>query len=152
VSPAKVLPDELNIQGENYMRKLLTISLLAVALTGLAAMLYSNLQAAEKGAAMDKPKTVTLTGEVVDLACYLHGGMKGPDHKACAVACSNNGVPLGLLDEKTHKLYVDLGRDAMNKDVPVLKGHEAERITVKALLYEKGGLLGITIQSLEAAK
>jgi type 1 fimbria pilin len=132
------------------MRKLLTISLLAVALAGLAAMSYSNLQAADKG--MAKPKTVTLTGEVVDLACYLHAGERGPDHKACAVACSNNGVPLGLLDEKTHKLYVDLGRDVMNKDVPVLKGHEAERVTVTAMVYEKDGLPGMTIQTLEAAK
>jgi hypothetical protein len=133
---------------ENNMSKLLTISTLAVALVGLSVYLATNLQAAEAA----KAKTVTLTGEVVDLACYLHAGLKGPDHKACAVACAANGVPLGLLDEKTHKLYVDLGRDAMDKDVPVLKGHEAERVTVKALVYEKDGLPGITIQSLETVR
>jgi hypothetical protein len=140
---------------ENFrVRKLLPISLLGVALVGLAGFLAVCIQAqaADMGKPMGKPKTVTMTGEVVDCACYLHGGLMGADHKACAVACSNNGVPLGLLDEKTHKLYVDLGRDAMNKDVPVLKGHEAERVTVTAIVYEKNGLPGMTIQTLEAAK
>lgn len=132
------------------VRKFLPNIMLGVAFVGLAGLVAFGLQA--QAAGMDKPKTVTLTGEVVDLACYLHGGMKGADHKACAVACSNNGVPLGLLDEKTHKLYVDLGRDAMNKDVPVLKGHEAERVTVTATVYEKDGLPGMTIQTLQAAK
>ena len=130
------------------MSKLLKISILLVTMVGLSAYLGTNLQAAEAA----KAKAMTLTGEVVDLACYMHAGLKGPDHKACAVACAANGVPLGLLDEKTHKLYVDLGRDAMNKDVPVLKGHEAEWVTVKALVYVKDGLPGITIQSLEVAR
>lgn len=36
---------------------------------------------------------VTITGEVVDLWCYLEGGDRGPAKKACAAACVKAGNP-----------------------------------------------------------
>ena len=45
------------------------------------------------------PKTVTLTGELVDTKCYL-GVMRpgeGKVHRACASVCLRGGIPPGLL-------------------------------------------------------
>jgi len=53
------------------------------------------------GASVDgKPlpgKIVTLTGEIIDLSCYLQVGKHGEKHKSCGQKCLNNGQPIGLL-------------------------------------------------------
>ncbi len=53
------------------------------------------------GAAVDKKtqpgKVVTVTGEVIDLSCYLQVGKHGEKHKSCGEKCLNSGQPIGLL-------------------------------------------------------
>ena len=48
---------------------------------------------------------VSLSGEVVDLACYIGHGAKGPDHQKCAMKCAQMGQPMGLLSAEG-KLYL----------------------------------------------
>jgi hypothetical protein len=65
---------------------------------------YSACRAQDMG---QKAKTATLTGTLVDLACYLDDGDSGNDHmgmKACGTECLKGGSPAGLLVDKT--LYV----------------------------------------------
>ncbi len=50
----------------------------------------------QRAAAQDQ---VTVSGEVVDLACYLSKGSKGKRHKACAEMCAKKGLPIGVLTE-----------------------------------------------------
>jgi hypothetical protein len=42
-------------------------------------------------------KVVTVTGEIIDLSCYLQLGKHGEKHKACGVKCLQSGQPIGLL-------------------------------------------------------
>lgn len=42
-------------------------------------------------------KETTLTGEIVDLSCYLQLGKHGEKHKSCGQKCLNSGQPIGLL-------------------------------------------------------
>jgi hypothetical protein len=42
-------------------------------------------------------KVVTVTGEIIDLSCYLQVGKHGEKHKSCGQKCLNNGQPIGLL-------------------------------------------------------
>jgi len=53
------------------------------------------------GAAVDKKpqpwKPITVTGEIIDLSCYLQVGKHGEKHKACGTKCLQNGQPIGLL-------------------------------------------------------
>src|SRR5690349_13631495 len=39
---------------------------------------------------------VTLTGNVVDISCYVGSGLHGPSHAACAKACLLKGQPFGI--------------------------------------------------------
>src|SRR5713101_3148187 len=48
---------------------------------------------------------ITLRGEIVDLACYIGHGAKGPEHQKCAAKCAELGQPLGLLSTDG-KLYI----------------------------------------------
>jgi hypothetical protein len=53
------------------------------------------------GAAVDKKaqpgKIVTVTGEIIDLSCYLQVGKHGEKHKACGTKCLQTGQPIGIL-------------------------------------------------------
>jgi len=53
------------------------------------------------GAGVDKKpltgKVATVTGEVIDLSCYLQLGKHGEKHKACGQKCLAAGQPIGLL-------------------------------------------------------
>jgi len=42
-------------------------------------------------------KVVTVTGEIIDLSCYLQLGKHGEKHKSCGQKCLNSGQPIGLL-------------------------------------------------------
>ena len=56
------------------------------------------------GAAVDnKPnagKSVTVTGEILDLSCYLQLGKHGDKHSSCGKKCIANGEPIGLVTKE----------------------------------------------------
>ena len=92
----------------------------------------------------------TLSGEVVDLACYLaHPATStGPSHKKCAQTCAKKGIPMGLLTEdKTVYLLVE---DHDNpKPYAMAKDKAAEKITVQGNKVMQGGLNGIVVESVQ---
>lgn len=56
-----------------------------------------------KAAVDGKPlrgKLVNITGEIIDLSCYLQLGKHGDKHKACGQKCISNGQPIGLLTKE----------------------------------------------------
>ncbi len=65
--------------------------------------------------AQKTPKQVTVTGEIVDLACYLDHGARGMKHQQCALTCLKNGEPMGLLTSEG-KVY--LPRTAFPSTMP----------------------------------
>jgi hypothetical protein len=42
-------------------------------------------------------KVVTLTGEIIDVSCYMQLGKHGEKHRACGQKCVQNHQPIGLL-------------------------------------------------------
>lgn len=42
-------------------------------------------------------KVMTITGEIIDLSCYLQVGKHGAKHRDCGQKCLRNGQPIGLL-------------------------------------------------------
>ena len=55
--------------------------------------------AAAVGGKPNPGKSVTVTGEIIDLSCYLQLGKHGEKHVACGKKCLTNGQPIGLLDK-----------------------------------------------------
>ena len=82
---------------------LLSGTLIAAGLTvGLSAGLPSFAQAHEgEHAEGTEGKTVTVTGELIDTACFVSsdGGAKGAGHAACATKCLASGIPAAILPE-----------------------------------------------------
>ena len=89
---------------------------------------------ADKAGAAGTDKTVT--GEVVDLMCYLDHEAMGDQHSACAGKCIKGGGPAGIVSEG--KAYLVVGEHkAINEELAPLAG---KTITVKGKLAERGGL------------
>ncbi len=58
-------------------------------------------QKAAAAPAGEEAKPVTITGELIDTACYVaaDGDAKGKDHAECATKCMATGIPAGILPE-----------------------------------------------------
>ena len=63
-----------------------------------------------KGGKKNKP--ITVSGEILDLSCYLARGLAGPLHRDCAKQCLLAGVPMGLMtaDSTLYLLTQNHGR------------------------------------------
>ena len=84
----------------------------------------------------DKAKKVTLTGTLVDVACYLDDGDTGNDHggmKACGTDCLKGGSPAGLLVDK--KLYI------LVFPAPVLKDYVGQQLELTGMDYGSGNFI-----------
>jgi hypothetical protein len=78
-----------------------------------------------------------VTGEVVDLMCYLDHGAKGNDHAGCANMCIESGGPTGILT-KDNQLYLIVGEHKpMNDQLAPLA---AKTITVTGKVVERDGM------------
>ncbi len=87
--------------------------------------------------AEDSGQTQTITGEVVDLMCYLDHGARGEKHKSCAEKCIKSGGPVGLLTSDG-QLYLVIGEHKpMNKE---LAAKAADTITLKGKVVERNGM------------
>jgi len=94
-------------------------------------------------------ETVTLKGEVIDTYCYSLMGAKGESHRQCAIDCVKAGIPAGLLEEGTGKVYVLLP----NKDKAGLPKGVIDKLgrmaTVTGKVYAVGGSQFLTVESIK---
>ncbi len=93
-------------------------------------------------------RETTIVGEVIDTVCYLSHGSTGKAHRRCAEYCVRQGIPLGILEEKTGRVYLSLPVDHSNPNAK-LKDVIAEKVRVTGTIYSKGGLTGIHIKRVE---
>jgi hypothetical protein len=93
----------------------------------------------------------TITGLVVDTGCYVSHNTKGPKHVPCATTCAKAGVPLAILDEQSGTLYLPIAVNHKNQNEQLMPFIE-KRVKVTGTLFDKNGMKGIGIKSVEAAK
>src|SRR5262245_18133939 len=91
---------------------------------------------------------VTLSGEVIDMACYVAHDAKGPDHKKCAQKCAQMGQPLGLLtaDGKAYILVAVHADQAPYEKVRKLAG---EKVTIKGETDSKDGMTTLSVKEVK---
>lgn len=80
---------------------------------------------------------VTVTGEVLDMACYLDHGASGAKHADCAAKCISSGLPVGLKGSDG-KTYLLIGEHMPANDE--LAKHAAKTITVRGKFVERDGI------------
>ena len=87
-------------------------------------------------------KQTTVTGEVVDVSCYLQLGKRGEAHIACGSKCIANGEPIGLVDDKDN-LYILFAEEHH----PRRDGQVSLKQTVGSLLAKTITLTGMATES-----
>jgi hypothetical protein len=82
-------------------------------------------------------ETVTITGEVLDMGCYLSHGAAGEKHADCAKTCIASGLPVGLKGQDG-KTYLVIGE---HKPINAkLAEHAGKTVTLKGKATERDGI------------
>jgi hypothetical protein len=126
------------------MKRLSILSAILVLALASAALFAADSPSSKKGEAKATPKSMTVTGEIVDLGCYLSEGAKGEAHKGCATMCLSNGMPMGLLTKEGKLYLLTLSHD--NADpYNAAKKMAAEQVTVTGMAAERDGISALTV-------
>ena len=115
-----------------------------LAVTTLFCLASGAMLAADKAA----PADVTLTGEVVDLACYIAHGAKGPDHAGCAAKCVEMGQPAGLA-ASDGKVYILVADHADSSAYTKAKTMAGKKVEIKGEVAAKDGMNALTVHAVK---
>jgi hypothetical protein len=117
------------------------IAALAFSPLALAEEQHEHPPATGSGAASSKDKldagaTKTVTGEIVDMMCFVDHNASGDKHAACAAKCIKGGGPVGISSEG--KTYLVVGEHKPMNDQ--LAEYAGKTITLKGKLAEREGV------------
>jgi hypothetical protein len=95
-------------------------------------------RAAEQGKdSLDASATKEVTGEVVDMMCYVDHNAMGESHGSkCGAKCIKGGGPVGIVSDG--KAYLVVGEHKPINDE--LAQYAGKTITVKGKMAERGGI------------
>lgn len=126
------------------MKKMIGIASILTLLLGMGLAMASFAHEDMKG----MQKDATVTGEIVDLACYLDHGATGMKHQQCALTCLKGGQPMGLLT-KEGKVYLLLADHQDAKAFDEAKNYAALQVEITGPLAEKAGITGLTVEKVK---
>jgi hypothetical protein len=91
-----------------------------------------------------------VTGEVVDLSCYLHhpDTSTGGGHRKCAETCAKKGLPMGLLTGEK-QVFLLLEDHDNPKAYAAALAKAAQQATVEGIKVNLGGVQGIVVEAVE---
>jgi len=92
-------------------------------------------------------KTVTLTGEIVDLHCYTSRGAHGEEHAGCSNACISRDVPAALLTEDG-TLYLLVNEKPVSVKEKIA-GKAGKKVTATGKVVERSGMKALQLISVE---
>ena len=82
-------------------------------------------------------ETKKITGEVIDMACYIDHNATGAKHTDCAKKCITSGLPVGLKTDEG-KIYLLIGEHKpLNNE---LAEYAAKKITVEGKVTSRDGV------------
>ena len=93
---------------------------------------------------------VTVTGELVDVACAMKKGEggKGDTHASCAMACAKKGLAQGVMTADA--IYTVAGDYTANNNAKLLD-FVAKNVIVTGEVTEKDGQKQINVKSIKLA-
>jgi hypothetical protein len=122
----------------NLNRNNPSILKVAVVATFVAALAISPLAVAQEHEhGKDAAASKEVTGEVVDMMCYVDHNAVGEKHgQACGAKCIKSGGPAGIVSEG--KAYLVVGEHKPINDQ--LAEYCGKNVTVKGKIAERGGI------------
>lgn len=122
---------------KNLFIKMAGFTFLGIFILSLQSFIFNN----------DDTKTVT--GEILDMKCYMASGAHGDGHKTCAATCINGGSPMGILTDDG-KVYL-LVENSKNSDAyDEAKKFAGEKVTLTGTVSEKDGVQALIVNEVKA--
>jgi len=89
---------------------------------------------------------IIVTGEVLDMTCYIASNLSGPEHAECAKVCIRNGEPAGL-KARNGKVYLLTGQpgEAVNAK---LADFAAKIVTIKGKQSMRDGFAQLQVEEI----
>jgi hypothetical protein len=109
---------------------------LAVVLAFTAGLAASPLALAEEPAKSETGGSKEITGEIIDVMCYVDHNATGAKHADCGTKCIKSGGPVGIVSDG--KAYLVVGaHKPMNDELAPLAG---KTVTLKGKVASNGGI------------
>ncbi|HMK30728.1 MAG TPA: hypothetical protein VK473_13660 [Terriglobales bacterium] len=111
----------------------------------------------EQKAWLNKGKPETISGEVVDVSCYLQIGKTGPKHADCGGKCARNGQPIGILTA-SKELYLVMPeehhprRDGQTNIRDAFAAQMGKQVTVTGMVQQTPQGKAIFVSNVEVQK
>jgi len=126
------------------LRRILQLAaaiLISVSVTA-ALMKWSDRRNSHVGGAQE----ILVTGEVLDMTCYIAYNLSGPGHAECAKVCIRNGAPVGLKAQngKVYLLTAEPGQ-SVNAD---LADYAAKIVTIKGKQTVRDGFAQLQVEEI----
>jgi hypothetical protein len=115
-----------------------TVMKIVVAATAIAALTFSPLAVArEHEHGSDTASSKEVSGEIVDMMCYVDHNAVGEKHgQACGAKCIKSGGPVGIVSDG--KAYLVVGEHKPMNDQ--LAEYCGKTVTLKGKMAERGGI------------
>ena len=92
------------------------------------------------------PQEILVTGEVLDMTCYIASNLSGPDHAECAKVCIRNGEPAGIKtqDGKVYLLTAKPGQSINAKRAE----YAAQVVTIRGKQSMRDGFAQLQVEEI----
>ncbi|MFZ3374979.1 MAG: hypothetical protein WA183_05450 [Chthoniobacterales bacterium] len=89
---------------------------------------------------------ILVTGEVLDMTCYIACNLSGPDHAECARVCIRNGLPVGI-KAQDGKVYLLTGEPGHSINAE-LADYAAKIVTIKGRQTVRDGFAQLQVEEI----
>src|SRR4051812_18350383 len=89
-----------------------------------------------QGSGKESAAEKTVTGEIVDMMCYVDHNANGDQHADCAAKCIKGGGPVGIASDG--KVYLVVGEHKPMNDE--LAEYAGKTVTLKGKMANNGGV------------
>jgi hypothetical protein len=89
---------------------------------------------------------ILVTGEVLDMTCYIASNLSGPDHAKCARDCIRSGLPAGL-KAQDGKVYLLTGGPGHSINAE-LADYAAKTVTIKGRQTARDGFAQLQVEEI----
>jgi hypothetical protein len=88
---------------------------------------------------------IVVTGEVLDMTCYIAHNLSGPQHAECAKTCIRKGLPVGLKGEDG-TVYLLVGeKHPVNAE---LADYAAKTVTIRGMETKRQGFALLQVKEI----
>lgn len=89
---------------------------------------------------------ILVTGEVLDMTCYIANNLSGPDHAECARVCIRSGEPAGI-KAQDGKVYLLTGEPGHSINAEVAD-YAAKIVTIKGTQTMRDGFAQLQVKEI----